>query len=121
MEPNIDIQYLHPCIKWIGSKSLQTKIIIPKIIEKLKCKKVYVEPFVGGGSIIIELLKQCYLNKLKDITFTCSDINPILIDMYNMIKNTPFELIRKLEQYVDKNNEQDYYEIRKEFNSNPSV
>ena len=41
--------------------------------------------------------------------------------MYNMIKNTPFELIRQLEQYVDKNNEQDYYEIRKEYNKSPSV
>ena len=34
MKQNIDINYLYPCIKWIGSKSLQTKTIIPKIIEK---------------------------------------------------------------------------------------
>ena len=74
----------------------------------MKCKKVYIEPFVGGGSIITELLKQCYLNKLKDITFICSDINTILFDMYNMIKNTPHELINKLDHYVNKNNEQDY-------------
>ena len=58
MKPNIDINYLYPCIKWIGGKSLQTKIIIHKILQNLQQKKVFIEPFVGGGAIIIELLKQ---------------------------------------------------------------
>ena len=53
MDTKIEIQHLYPCIKWIGRKTLQTKIIIPKILERLKIKTVYVEPFVGGGSIIM--------------------------------------------------------------------
>ena len=46
MNNKIETQYLYPCIKWIGGKTLQTKIIIPKILERLKTKTVYVEPFV---------------------------------------------------------------------------
>ena len=57
MEQQINIRFLYPCIKWIGSKSLQNKIIIPKILQSLQKNPVYLEPFVGGGSVIIELLK----------------------------------------------------------------
>ena len=121
MDKKIETQYIYPCIKWIGGKTLQTKIIIPKILERLKIKTVYVEPFVGGGSIIIELLKQCYLNGITNISFYCSDINEVLIRMYNEIKNNPIELIEKLKQYIDKDNKDDYNRIRNEFNLNPQV
>jgi len=75
---------------------LQTKIIIPKILQNLQQKKVFIEPFVGGGAIIIELLKQCYLNNINNVTFYCSDINNIIIEMYNQIKNNPKKLIENL-------------------------
>ena len=108
MDNQINIKYLYPCIKWIGSKLQQTKMIIPKIIERSKCKPLFIEPFVGGGSIIIELLKYCYGNEIKDYQFICADINPIIIKMYNEIKNNPLELIERLEQYVDKISKDDF-------------
>ena len=100
---------------------MQTKTIIPKIIEKIKKNdsKIYYEPFVGGGSIIIELLKQVHKNNIKNVSFYCSDINENLIRMYNEIKSNCSELIEKLKKYLDKDNEKDYNHIRKEFNENP--
>jgi len=35
-----DIKLLHPCIKWIGGKNLQTKTIIPRILERVILKKI---------------------------------------------------------------------------------
>ena len=92
MNNQIDIRYVYPNIKWIGSKLLQTKHIVPKILQSLHEKKVFIEPFIGGGAIIIELLKQCYLNNINNVSFYCSDINDIIIEMYNQIKNNPKKL-----------------------------
>ena len=121
MEQLIKTQHLHTCIKWIGSKSLQTKTIIPKILESLQHKKIYIEPFVGGGSVIIEILKQCYLNDITNVSFQCFDINEIIIRMFNEIKNKPLELIEKLKPFLGKSTKEDYYRIRNEYNANPNV
>jgi DNA adenine methylase len=76
---------------------------------------------VGGGSIIIEVLRYCWENKINNCEFICADINPIIIKMYNEIKNNPQELIERLEQYENINSEDDYYRIRKEYNTEQTV
>ena len=81
----------------------------------------YIEPFVGGGSEIIELLKQCKMNDITDKTFKCYDINNILIEMFNEIKDEPEGLIRKLKLIEFQNDKDDFYRIRGEYNSNPTV
>ena len=112
---------IYPSINWIGSKLLQTKIITPKILQSLHEIKVFIEPFVGGGAIIIELLKQCYLNDINNVSFYCSDINKIIIEMYNQIKNNPKKIIENLIELKNKDNEEDYYRIRQEYNNGPNV
>jgi DNA adenine methylase len=77
---------------------------------------MYFEPFIGGGSVIIELLKHG-LNK----KYRCYDINPMIVQMFKMIKENPNELIDTMRSYADKNTKNDYYRIREEFNLNPSV
>ena len=84
---NVAIKVQSP-IKWVGGKRKQLQFIIPKILTKLKNSNNYFEPFVGGGSVIIELLKQCWMNKIFHPSFFCYDINPILISMFNEIKAT---------------------------------
>ena len=76
-------------LKWVGGKRKQLQYIIPKILDRLKCSNRYFEPFVGGGSVIIELLNQCYINNINHVSFFCSDVNPILIAMFNEIMNEP--------------------------------
>ena len=95
-------------IKWIGGKRLQLQYIIPKILARLKCSNHYIEPFVGGGSVIIELLNQCSINNIKHNSFFCSDVNPILIAMFNETMNEPYQLIQKLKQYDNMKDETNY-------------
>ena len=82
-------QYTVPCIKWIGGKKEQLKFIIPLILENLKKVSTYIKLFVGGGSAIIELLKECLKNEITNKTFKCYGINETLLRMFNEIKAEP--------------------------------
>ena len=72
-------------IKWSGSKRSQAKLICSKIPNRQY--NTYFEPFCGSSSILIELLNT--KNKNKFNSFTCSDINKDLINLWNFIKKYP--------------------------------
>jgi DNA adenine methylase len=103
-----------PPIKWIGNKMYQVDSIVPKILESQK--EIYIEPFLGSGAVVIELLKHKSTMKYK-----CYDINDMIIGVFNEIKNNPKELIAKLSQYVNKQTKEDYYKIRAEYNQEKCV
>lgn len=69
--------------------------------------KDYYEPFVGGGSLLFKLKRKSIIN----------DINIDLMDTYRAIQKKTYELIKELEKYIDKNNEQNYKEIKEIYNS----
>jgi DNA adenine methylase len=115
----MNFKFAHPCIKWVGSKRNQNQTIIPILIENLQ--PLYIEPFIGGASVLINLLKECVLQNISGVEFRCFDIMPILIQMYNEIKNDPNELMLKLDQYQNKNDKENYYMIREQYNRNPTV
>lgn len=66
-------------------------------------KATYFEPFVGGGAVFFDLLpKKAVL----------SDLNSELITTYNVIKQAPDKLIRKLREHEHKNNKDYFLHIR---------
>lgn len=74
-----------PVIKWSGSKRSQSEEIISNFPKEIN---IYYEPFVGGGSVLYQLLN----SDIKVNKFICSDINEDLINLWNTIKDTPLEL-----------------------------
>jgi len=106
-----------PVIKWSGSKRSQSEEIIKSFPKTIN---TYYEPFVGGGSVLRQLLH----SDIKVNKYICSDINKDLISLWNMIKNNPSELIKKYtsmwnELNIDNDIErkkQYYYKIRNSFN-----
>ena len=58
---------------------------------------MYVEPFVGGGAVLFWILQK-YSNISQAVI---NDINPDLINVYRVIKDTPQDLISVLRQYQD--------------------
>ena len=94
-------------LKWAGGK----KRVVDDIMKILpqKGKKRLIEPFVGGGSV--------FLNIDFDEYFLV-DMNKDLIALFNIIKHQPYDFIEDAQRYfIDDNNlSEKYYELRKRFN-----
>ncbi len=86
-----------PFIKWAGGKAQLLDKILPIIPTDIDS---YYEPFIGGGSVLIALLQSD--KNIKN--YFVYDINPVLIECYNQIKNNHEEFIeecQKIEMYIE--------------------
>lgn len=92
-------------LKWAGGKYSLSEQIVGLLPDASKL----VEPFVGAGSI--------FLNSDYE-KYHLNDINPDLIDLYNILKSTPQKYIEDARAlFVPANNaEAAYYSLRKRFN-----
>ena len=112
---------VRPFIKWAGGKGSlisQLKNFYPFELENEKINK-YVEPFVGGGAVLINILQKYDVKEAYAF-----DINIDLINCYNVIKTKVEELIKELELkekeflvLADEERQKYFYDIRKEYNS----
>lgn len=89
-----------PFLKWVGGK----RQLLPEI-ERLLPKRwpnlLYYEPFVGGGALLFDLQpKKAVIN----------DYNEELVNVYNVIRDAPDELIEDLKKH--ENTAAYFYEIR---------
>lgn len=82
--------YVKSFIKWAGGKEKELPIILSNLPDKFER---YIEPFVGGGSV--------YLNINCDKSII-NDKSDELILLYNMIKNNNQKFIKKLKE-INKN------------------
>lgn len=112
---------IKPFVKWAGGKGNLLEQINKYYPMELKKGKIdcYIEPFVGGGAVLIDILQNY---KIKEIY--AFDINLDLINSYIVIKNNVKELINNLkkveQEYLEldcEDRKEYYYNIRKEYNS----
>ncbi len=88
-----------PILKWVGGKRQLLDQIVPLIPEHT----TYYEPFVGGGAVLFHTQpKRAVIN----------DSNEELINIYQVIKEQPEELIRLLDHHKENNSQEYFYEIR---------
>ncbi|RYY36440.1 MAG: DNA adenine methylase [Sphingobacteriaceae bacterium] len=87
-----------PVLKWVGGK----RQLIPAITKLLPKKfNNYYEPFIGGGALFFHLQpKNAVIN----------DVNADLINVYQVIKDNPDELIEDLKEH--QNTSEYFYNIR---------
>tara|TARA_B100000700_G_scaffold331722_1_gene467534 strand:+ start:15229 stop:16206 length:978 start_codon:yes stop_codon:yes gene_type:complete len=86
--------------KWIGGKSW-LKDDLSKILNKYKKKEInyYIEPFAGSLGSFLSLID--VIDKLNIKTILLNDVNSILINTYNLIKEEPenlFNMYSKIEE-----------------------
>lgn len=115
------MENIKPFVKWAGGKGSlisQLKNFYPFELKDGKINK-YVEPFVGGGAVLINILQKYDVKEAYAF-----DINIDLINCYNIIKNNVEELIEELlikeKEFIklEADERQKYfYEVRKEYNS----
>ena len=112
---------IKPFVKWAGGKNS----LIPQLTKyyplELKDGTIerYIEPFVGGGAVLIDILQNYEVKEAYAF-----DINKDLINCYNVIKNDVESLIQELDKKekefisLDNDNRQSYfYTVRAEYNS----
>lgn len=104
---------MKPFIKYCGGK---TKLL-PYIIENLPNKEFnnYYEPFIGGGSVLFNIVSKDKQYKIKR-SYVISDINENLINCYEIIKDNLNEIIEELKKDIYKNESEAYYILRKRYN-----
>jgi DNA adenine methylase len=99
-------------IKWTGSKRRQAKQIVVHFPRKIA---TYYEPFLGGGSILYELLG-------TDIEFgriECSDTCAPLMTLWTVVSDDPRGLIRSYREMwgkLQEKGESYYFKVRDDFN-----
>ena len=104
---------MQPLIKWTGSKRYLAETIVSYFPQDID---TYYEPFVGGGSVLFELIRSN--NTVKK--FVVSDKNDSLVGIYNIVKDTPDVLIASYYEHWE-NLQRDstyYYHIREAYNTN---
>lgn len=87
-----------PFIKWVGGKTQ----LLPELIRRLPKKiKKYHEPFIGGGALFFSI---------RPSQAVISDINPELINLYEVVRDDVEGLLRDLKKhYYD---EKYFYQVR---------
>lgn len=112
-----------PFLKWAGGKRQLLPIINKNLPKELKDNKInkYIEPFVGGGAVLFDLISKYDFNEI-----IINDYNQDLMNLYRDIKKNVYELISKLEilstNYLNLDSKERadyYYSIRKIYNETP--
>ena len=94
---------MKPIVKWVGGKT-QLLSEIKKLIPE--SYNTYFEAFLGGGAVLFNIEpKKAIIN----------DFNDELINLYQVIKNNPHELIEDLKKHK---NEKDYFYCMRELDRN---
>ena len=115
------MEIVKPFVKWAGGKSSLITQITKYFPLELKNNQIekYVEPFVGGGAVLIDILQKYDIKQAYAF-----DINKDLINCYNVIKYKVEDLIQKLEKKekeflalcIDERQKY-FYDIRTKYNS----
>lgn len=102
---------LKPLVKWAGGKRQIMNTLINNFPREFND---YHEPFVGAGSVFMELYNR---NMLTNKHVYISDIMEPLMILYEVVKSNHVELINNLsDEDIYKNEKRNYLILRSEFN-----
>lgn len=95
-----------PFLKWAGGKYS----LLPALDQLIPAGNRLIEPFVGGGSV--------FMNSNKHDRFLLADVNPDLINLYQMLAVVPDSVISEaMKAFRHLNDAENFTVIREAFNS----
>lgn len=95
-----------PVLKWAGGK----RRLLEQYSKHFKLKfNNYHEPFFGGGAVYFWLWSQ---GKLDGKQAWLSDINPQLVNFYQVLQTKPEDLFELLATHQKQHDQEHYYRIR---------
>ncbi|MDD3453178.1 MAG: DNA adenine methylase [Bacilli bacterium] len=105
--------------RWAGSK----KKLLDEMLNFFDdSKEIYLEPFLGSGIVLINLLEN--RSKFKFKKFIVNDTNKNIIGFYQFLKENPEKLNKDIKKVINQYNcftnmyerERFYYDVREQFN-----
>ncbi len=100
MTKNIKNQLVKPFVKWVGGKKQLIEVIN---LYRPKTFGRYYEPFVGGGSVFMNL---------QYSKTTINDYNTELINVYEVVRDSVDELLSVLKIHAENNSQEYFYSLR---------
>ncbi|HFU2857314.1 TPA: Dam family site-specific DNA-(adenine-N6)-methyltransferase [Enterobacter cloacae] len=98
-------EFGRPFLKWAGGKFTLLDVLTDNMPEGQRL----IEPFVGGGSV--------FMNMPQFTRYLLADVNPDLINLYNMLTIAPGEVCERAQEYYANNNSAAGYDkIKNGFN-----
>ena len=95
-----------PIVKWVGGKRQLLSALDPLLPKRIR---TYCEPFVGGGAMLFHLQPDsAYVN----------DVNPELINLYEVIRDDVDSLLAELETF---RNEPDFFYAVRDWDRDPQA
>ncbi|PEH74000.1 DNA adenine methylase [Edwardsiella tarda] len=95
-----------PFLKWAGGKYS----LLPALDQLIPAGNRLIEPFVGGGSV--------FMNSNKHERFLLADVNPDLINLYQMLAVVPDSVISEaMKAFGNLNDAENFTVIREAFNA----
>lgn len=95
-----------PILKWAGGK----RRLLGQYEKHFPTEfGSYFEPFVGGGAVFFWLRERGLLQGKRVVL---NDINPELVNFYQVLRDQCDELIKELEIHAKKHDSDYYYEVR---------
>lgn len=92
---------MKPFLKWAGGKRQLLDVLL-QYTDNIGDGR-YFEPFIGGGSLFFALQRE---------NSVINDFNPEIVNAYNVIKDSPEELIKLLKKHAKKNSSEYFYKVR---------
>lgn len=89
---------IKPFLRWAGGKQWLSKRLCQMIPDEIG---TYYEPFLGGASLFFAALPNASV---------LSDLNPRLIEVYQVLRDEPQDLVAVLTRWV--NDESTYFKVR---------
>lgn len=89
-----------PFLKWAGGKRWLARsgdLKAPAVFKR------YVEPFLGGGAMFFHL---------RPTTAVLSDLNGELIELYEVMRDQPLQLLQAMAGHQERHSKTYYYEMR---------
>jgi DNA adenine methylase len=102
-----------PFVKWAGGKRKLAPLLIetfPEGFDPLRHR--YFEPFIGGGALMFALGDETKDFFIPGKNLFINDVNPELVNAYEVIRDNVNQLIKSLDVLSKKINEKSFYEIR---------
>lgn len=94
---------MKPILKYAGGKTNLLPQLLPLLESVLSPDVTYWEPFIGGGAVAFAL---------QHPRTAINDLNVDLMNLYNVIADTPESLIYTLKLMQQNHSKEYYYEIR---------